>query len=524
MRFQNLTARLGLFILCLQAGMLVAQDSKDQPKTKPAVSLEKKIEPADDTDPAKQKLTTTHHTANIAGKRIAYTTTVGTMDMKSDDGKSKAEIFFIAYTRDDTREQTQRPITFCFNGGPGSSSVWLHVGMLGPKRVVLNDNAKPVPPPGQLTENQYSLLDITDLVFIDPVSTGFSRPAKGESKQQFHGYEEDLRSVGQFIYSYVSKYNRWLSPKYLLGESYGTLRAAGLAGHLQDHYYMDINGIALISSVLNFQTLSFDVNNDLPYILFLPSYTATAYYHKQLPKDLQTQELEKVLVEAEQFAMTEYSQALLKGALLSKADREAVVKKFARFTGLSPEFVDQSNLRISMSHFGKELLRSKRRTIGRFDGRYVGIDRDAAGASSEYDPSAAALFGAFTAALNHYLRADLKVESEKVYEILTSNVHPWSYKRFENDYVNATDTLRKAMTKNPFLKVFVASGYYDLATPYFATDYTLNQLGLNPSLRKHVSVHYYPGGHMMYVTEPNLKKLRHDLERFYQSSLKATKP
>lgn len=512
----NMIFQLGFLLWAATGSVLLA----DEPKPKSPATLEQKIESVEEPANVEQKVSTTHHTAKIAGKTIAYTTTVGTMEMKNDDGKSKAEIFFIAYSRDKTKDPTRRPVTFCFNGGPGSSSVWLHMGMLGPKRVQLRDDAKPVPPPGRLVENEYSLLDLTDLVFIDPVSTGFSRPAKGENKQQFHGYEEDLQSVGQFIYFYTSKYNRWLSPKFLLGESYGTLRAAGLSGYLQDRYYMDINGIALISSVLDFQTLSFSANNNLPYMLFLPGYTATAWYHKKLDKQRQKQQLEKVLVEAEHFAMNEYAEALLKGANLSPSDRKSTVKKYAQLTGLSPEFVERSNLRVSMSRFGKELLRDKYRTVGRFDSRHVGIDRDAAGERYEYDASAAALFGPFTAVLNHYLRNELKVSSERVYEILTGKVHPWNYKRFENRYVTASDTLRKTMSKNPYMKVFVASGYYDLATPYYATDYTLSQLGLAPSLRDNITVHYYPGGHMMYVHGPSLKKLRHDLERYYQSALK----
>lgn len=509
--------RFGVLLITMTGSVLFADD----PKPKSPATLEQKIEPADDVENVQQKVSTSHHTAKIDGKTIAYTATVGTMEMKNDEGKTKAEIFFIAYTRDDTKNQSDRPVTFCFNGGPGSSSVWLHMGMLGPKRVKLNDDAQPVPPPGRLIENEYSLLDLTDLVFIDPVSTGFSRPAKGENKQQFHGYTEDLQSVGEFIYFYTSKYNRWLSPKFLLGESYGTLRAAGLSGHLQDRYYMDINGIALVSSVLDFQTISFSENNNLPYMLFFPGYTATAWYHKKLDKKLQRQQLEKVLVEAEQFAMNDYAEALLKGASLSKSDRKAVVKRYAELTGLSEEFVERSNLRVSMSRFGKELLRDKYRTVGRFDSRYIGIDGDAAGEHYEYDASAAALFGPFTAVLNHYLRSELKVESEKVYEILTGNVHPWNYKQFQNRYVNATETLRESMSKNPYMKVFVASGYYDLATPYYATDYTLSQLNLAPAIRDNISVRYYSGGHMMYVHEPSLKKLRHDLERFYKSSRKA---
>ena len=512
MKYANWLICLSLFAASHISGLATAED--EEPK--PAATLTQKIEPAEDKTETKVSLTTTQHTAKIAGETIDYTTTVGTLEMKSDDGKPKAEIFFIAYTKDGAGDLKERPVTFCFNGGPGSSSVWLHMGMLGPKRVKIPDNAKPVPPPGELVDNQYSLLDQTDLVFIDPVSTGFSRPAKDEDKQQFHGYDEDLRSVGQFIYFYTSKYHRWLSPKYLLGESYGTLRAAGLSGHLQDRYYMDINGVALVSSVLDFQTLSFDENNHMPYLLFLPTYTATAWYHKKLPADLQSQDLERVLVQAEQFAMNEYADALLKGARLSERDKKDVIRKYARFTGLSEEYVEQADFRINMARFGKELLRNNRRTVARFDSRYTGIDRDAAGERYEYDASAAAIFGPYTAALNHYLRTELKVENERVYEILTSNVHPWNYKRFENAYVDASDTLRKAMSRNPYMKVFVASGFYDLATPYYATDQTFNQLALDPSLRKNIDIHYYPAGHMMYVHEPSLKKLRRDLEPFYE--------
>lgn len=508
--------RLTVLVLLCSLGPVSAQDEKP----KPAAELTQKIEPVANEPELQQPPTTAKHSTKIAGKTIAYTTTVGTLEMKNDEGKIKAEIFFIAYTKDGVKDLTERPVTFCFNGGPGSSSVWLHMGMLGPKRVKLPDNAQPAPPPGELVDNEYSLLDLTDLVFIDPVSTGFSRPAPGEDKKQFHGYEEDLKSVGEFIYFYTSKYHRWLSPKYLLGESYGTLRAAGLSGHLQDRYYMDLNGIALISSVLDFQTLSFDTNNHMPYILFLPSYTAAAWYHKQLPADLQRQDLERVLVQAERFAMNEYADALLKGARLTEDKRKDVVGKYARFTGLSEDYVERANLRVNMARFGKELLRGDRSTVARFDSRYTGIDRDAAGERYEYDASAAAIFGPYTAALNHYLRTELKVENEKVYEILTSAVHPWNYKRFENAYVDASDTLRKAMARNPYMKVFAASGFYDLATPYYATDYTMNQLALDPSLRKNIDVRYYPAGHMMYVHEPSLKKLRRDLEPFYQRPVK----
>lgn len=467
-----------------------------------------------------EQLSVTRHSVKIQGKRFDYVATAGTLPLKTEEGKVQARMFFVAYTKAGDVDLAKRPVTFCFNGGPGSSSVWLHLGMLGPKRVRIPDDASSPKPPYRLVENQYSLLDRSDLVFIDPVTTGYSRPAKGEKGSQFHGYKEDIESVGRFIQRYVTKFRRWPSPKFLLGESYGTTRAAGLSDHLQDRYKMYLNGIVMVSSVIDFQTLAFGRDNDLPYVLFLPGYTATAWYHKRLPHELQKQDLKQTLKQVEKFAVQEYAPALMKGAALGKKDHRRIVAAYARYTGLSPAFVERSNLRVSLSRFAKELLRKHRRTIGRFDSRFKGIDRDAADSRNEYDPSGAAVYGAFGETINSYLRSELKFQSELPYEVLTGRVHPWNFKQFTNRYVSVSDTLRQAMTKNPHLKVFVACGYYDLATPYFASVYSYNHLALDPALRKNLRLRYYHAGHMMYIYEPALKRLRKDLEEFYSAAAK----
>jgi len=488
-----------------QAGRKTAalQEKKEQDKKKPKVP-----EP-----------TVTRHTIEIAGAKISYTATAGKMVMKTDQGEEKAHVFFVAYTKDAVKDHARRPISFCFNGGPGSSSVWLHLGMLGPRRVRLSDEARSLPPPHQLMDNHQSLLDITDLVFIDPVSTGYSRAAKGEDRHQFYGYEQDLRSVGQFIHDYTTKYRRWQSPKFLIGESYGGLRAAGLSGTLQQRYHMYLNGIVLVSAVIDFRTLIPSGSNDLAYSMFLPSYAATAWYHKKLVPPLQALPLKQVVRKAEQFVLGPYARALLRGAAFPEAKRKQVAAEMARLTGLSADYVERANLRVSMARYGKELLRARKRIVGRFDSRYLGIDLDHVGGTVGYDPSGAALFGPFSSALNDYMESELNYSEEHVYEILTSKVQPWNYDRFTNRYVNAAETLREAMTVNPYLKVYAACGYYDLATPYFAMKYTRDHLGLDPSLRDHFSMGFYEGGHMMYVRQPSLKRLRANLLNFYQSAL-----
>jgi carboxypeptidase C (cathepsin A) len=507
----NMTTRFAsLLLLILPGSASIAQDSPAaKPEKKPAAEQKKELD---------DKVSVTHHTATIQGKEIKYTATAGKLVMKSYEGEPNALMFFIAYTKDGVEDPSTRPITFAFNGGPGSSSVWLHLGMLGPKWVKIPDDASAVPPPYGLSANPYSLLDITDLVFIDPVSTGFSRPTEGEEKGQFHGYEEDLRSVGQFIHDYVTKYGRWRSPKFLCGESYGGLRSAGLSGHLRERYNMALNGILMVSPALNFLTLSFGPGNDLPYVLFVPTYAATAWYHKKLPGDLQQQSLEDIYEQATEFARKEYALALMKGHSLGDEERSAIAEKLARYTGLDKEFVEESNLRIDMQRFGKELLRDRDRTIGRYDSRFTGIDADSAGERPEYDPSGAIVFGPFTAAINDHLRNNLKVDDDQVYEILTGNVQPWNYGRTRG-YPDATDTLRRTMSANPFLKLFCACGYYDLATPPESVVYSVEHMRLPPELRKNVQFGFYDGGHMMYIHEPSMKKLRRDVETFYETAL-----
>jgi carboxypeptidase C (cathepsin A) len=477
----------------------------------------------DDTQDARKELeertSVTQHTVVIDGETITYTATAGTLILRDPDEKARAAIFYVAYTRKGVEDVATRPLTFSFNGGPGSSSVWLHLGVLGPRRVLMDDEGYPLPPPFRLAENEASLLDVTDLVFVDPVSTGYSRPAPGEEAKQFHGVEQDISSVGEFIRLYTARSQRWASPKFLIGESYGTTRAAGLAAHLHQELGMYVNGIMLVSSILNFQSARFDLGNDLPYILFLPTYAASAWFHQRLPEDLQELDLPEFLRQVEAFAAGDYTLALMKGSRLPEAEGALIVTQLARFTGLSERYIEQTNLRINIHRFVKELLRHERRTIGRFDSRFKGIDRDAAGEEHEYDPSYAIIQGAYTAALNHYVRADLDFKTDLPYEILTGNVQPWDYSKYQNQYVNVSESLRQALTQNPYLRVFVANGYYDLATPYFATEYTFDHLDLDPGFRDHVSMAYYPAGHMMYLHRPSLLKLKADLSAFIGSVL-----
>jgi carboxypeptidase C (cathepsin A) len=468
----------------------------------------------------KDQLVVTQHRKKIGGVEVAYTVTTGLMVLKEEtpdrekeyEGeKAKAQFFFVAYTRDDCPDPASRPLSFSFNGGPGSSSVWLHMGLLGPRRVVMTYEGGLPQPPFELADNEFSLLDQTDLVFIDPVSTGYSRPADGEKARQFHGYKKDIESVGDFIRLYTTRYNRWLSPKFLIGESYGTTRASGLAGYLQERHGLYLNGIVLVSTALNFGTIDFTPGNELPYVLFLPSYTATAWYHGLLRV---RRPLEKLLVEVESFALNEYAPALLKGDSLSHRERQAILTKLVRYTGLSERYLENSNLRVSDFRFFKELLRSNNRVVGRLDSRFLGLDRDPLSEGTYNDPSYTNILGPYTAGFNDYIRRELKFEKDIPYEILNGGVWPWSYAEHENQHVYVAETLRQAMSTNPHLKVFIANGYYDLATPYFATEYVFNHLGLDSSLRNNLTLAYYEAGHMMYIHQPALEQLKTDLAAF----------
>ena len=462
----------------------------------------------------KEDVSETTHTAKINGVELSYKATAGNLILKDESGKAKASIFYVAYTKQNENNLVQRPITFCFNGGPGSSSVWLHLGVFGPRRLGFEEGGTPAPP-YQLTDNDYSILDMTDLVFIDPVSTGYSRAAPGEDPKQFYGVEEDVKSIAHFVRLFLTRQDRWESPKYLAGESYGTTRAAALAKHLHEESHLYINGVILISSILNFQTLTDPQGgNDLPYISFLPTYTAIAWYYKKLPEDLQRLGLQKAMQEAEKFAMNEYNWALMQGDNLDAQKKQEIVQKLARYTGLSPSYIDKSNIRINNIRFAKELLRNEKRTVGRFDTRYQGMDYDAAGECFDYDPSFEALIGPFSGAFNYYVRNELKWKDDAEYKCL-AQVTPWNYSKASNQFLHVGESLREVMTKNPTLKVFVGSGYYDLATPYFGTDYTFGHLNLDPSLRNNVKKYYYEGGHMMYTHLPSLIKLKQDLANFF---------
>ena len=473
-----------------------------------------------DDDKPSDDLRTTHHQVTIGGKRVSYAATTGTIVMKDEDGKAKAKMFFTAYTREGAGDPSVRPVTFTFNGGPGSSSVWLHLGAFGPRRVALDDDAKPIAPPYRLIDNASSLLDVTDLVFIDPVTTGYSRAVPVTEDKAYHGVKGDVESVGDFIRLWTTRYSRWSSPKFLAGESYGTTRAAGLSGYLQERYGMYLNGIILISSVLDFSTLEFEGGNDLPYALYLPTYTATAWYHHRLPSDLQG-DLAKALRESEDFAGGSYTTALMKGDAIPEGERATVATELARLTGLSRVYVERSNLRIRDQRFFKELLRDEDKTVGRLDSRFTGRDSDSAGETPDTDPSYSAILGPYTATLNDYVRRELRFESDLPYEILTGRVHPWSFAEYENRYVNVSDTLAGAMRENPALKVFVACGHFDLATPYFAAKRTFDHLGVEPELHRNITLRTYEAGHMMYVHGPSLVTLKGDLAEFVHGACPA---
>ena len=473
-----------------------------------------------------ERIVVTEHSRVIGGKTLEYTATCGTVvlrdfdhqddskDGKSRGDKSRATIFFTAYTRKGAKHPEQRPLLFSFNGGPGSSSVWLHLGILGPQRVATDDVGATPPPPYSLVDNEYTLLEASDLVFIDPVGTGYSRVAEGEKVAEFHEYQRDLDAVGEFIRLYLTRYGRWGSPKYLIGESYGTTRATGLSLHLQEKHDIFLNGVMLVSLAVDLQTLCFDHGNELPYPLFVPTYAATAWYHKALAPALQKKALTEVIREAEAFANNVYSVALMQGSRLASADRTRVAAQLARCTGLSNEYVLRCDLRPEPFRYFKELLRHRGQTVGRLDTRFLGHDRDDAGEHPEADPMLANLVGAYASGINRLLKDTLKFESDAPYVVHAPIWDKWTWKDYANKYVNVGDSLRRAMHANPHMRVYVASGYYDLGTPHAAGDYTLSHLGLRAHLQKNVHVSYFEAGHMMYIHRPSLARMAAELKAF----------
>jgi carboxypeptidase C (cathepsin A) len=485
------------------------------PEKKDPETTEIPAEPTDD-------IVTTQHTLTVKRKKLAYTAKAGRIvlrkeivkDGKSEGFKAKAEVFITSYTLDDA-DPGSRPVTFAFNGGPGSSSIWLHMGLLGPRRVLSGDVDDLVPPPYGLADNPETLLTHSDLVFIDPVSTGYSRVAGGEETKDFHGFKGDIESVGEIIRLWVSRHQRWLSPKFLAGESYGTLRAAGLAAHLQDRHGLYLNGLLLISSVLDLGTLQFSEGNDLPYSLFVPTYAAIAHYHGLHGE----RPLDDVLADAEDFAAKELPWALARGARLSTQDKAEAVATLASLTGLSESYVDRVNLRIEHVRFFTELLRDRGLTVGRMDGRFTTWEPDGGREHMSDDPSISRVIGAYAASFNHYVRAELGYENDLPYELISEDTFKaWSYSDFEGRSVSVVDSVSAAMRANPHLRVHVAFGHYDGATAYFAAEHVLAHLRIPEELRENLDTAYYPAGHMMYVHEPTRVQQSKDLAKFVKKA------
>lgn len=459
----------------------------------------------------------TRHEMTAHGTALRYTASTGFLPIKNETGETEASMFYIAYTLETTEPAAKRPLTFAFNGGPGAASVWLHLGALGPKRVkMMPDGAMP-PAPYELIPNEQTWLDKTDLVFIDPVGTGYSRVTKPELAQKFNGVQGDISSVGEFIRLYLTRNERWGSPLFLAGESYGTTRAAGLSGYLIEHG-VAFNGVVLISTVLNFQTIRFTRGNDLPFVLYLPSYTATAWYHKKLAPDLQ-KDLRKTLDEARAWAIGPYAEALAKGVLLKGGERQAIVARLARYTGLSEQYVDNADLRVEILRFCNELLRDRGTTVGRIDSRLIAHEGRNVAELPEFDPSIAAIRPPYTALFADYVRRELGFKTDFTYYVLGGGIAGWDWGSAAEGFADTADAMRAAVAKNPHMKVFAACGYFDLATPFFAAEYTLSHMGVDTRLRGNFQTEYYEAGHMMYIHPPSLEKLRRDVGRFLDSAM-----
>ncbi len=452
----------------------------------------------------------------FGGVAVAYRATAGETVLNDKDGKPKAAIFSIAYVKTGTRDPARRPVTFLYNGGPGSASLWLHMGAFGPKRVVVPPDARDDgAPPFSIVDNPHSLLDVTDLVFIDPVGTGFSRALGDHEAKEFYGINEDAAVISEFIRRWLSANGRWNSPRFIGGESYGTTRSAALVNALEGRYNdVALNGIILISTILDFSVQANDPGNEMAHVVNLPTMAATAWYHDRIPDK---PKLESFLDEARAFAAGDYILALLKGDRLGAEERARVRARLAYFTGLGEDYLERANLRVSPQRFMKELLRDRARTVGRLDSRYTGIDYDAAGERPDNDPSFYGIDGAYTAALNTYLRDELGVDLERQYSTIGGLGGRWNWKlegRFGEGYLNVAPYIGKAMRENSALRVFNAAGYFDFATPFFGAEYALTRNGVVP---ERIRFTYYPAGHMMYVHGPSLERLAGDIRDFIRN-------
>ena len=494
----------------------------------PAVAQQPPKPPTDSTSkptPAESSIVTPHQ-ITIDGQLVKYSARAGTINLKNDSGVVTASMFYVAYTKDGADART-RPVTFLFNGGPGSATIWLHMGSIGPVRVTTNEPSFTPPAPYTYGENPSSLLDKTDLVFIDAIGTGYSRIAGKGTPKDFYGTDGDIKSFADFIVRYITVNNRWNSPKYLFGESYGTTRAAGLSNALQQRG-VALTGIVLLSSWLNaYVDFGGPPNSlDITFVLYVPTMAASAWYHHKIPGA--PTELAPILAEARAFALGPYQTALSKGNKLPDRERDSVAALLHRFTGLSEDYIKKSHLRISPARFEKELLRGEERTAGGLDARFTGIDRDAAGETPDYDPASAAIDAPFTGAFNSYIKSELHWDPGIPYLNFGNGIESdWDNRhRIGGDLLplpNVSEDLRQTMSVNPYLRIFSANGYYDFLTPFFETEYTFQHMGLDPSLEKNITYGYYEAGHMMYLHQSVLVQLKKDLAAFYGGSPGGTK-
>ena len=471
----------------------------------------------------------THHQITVNGRTLRYTATAGRMPIKDATGKIDAEMFFVAYTLDGA-DPAKRPVTFSYNGGPGSASIWLHMGALGPRTVVLQPEGWMPQAPYRLHDNPYTPLDVSDIVMIDAIGTGYSRPADMTQAKKFWGLQGDIESFGEFIRMYISRYERWSSPLYLLGESYGTTRSAGVAGYLSDKG-INFNGICLLSMVLNFESLEFAPINDVPYPLILPTMTMIAGYHHKLGPNL-SQDMNKTRQEVSDFAMNQYWQALNKGDALTPDERSAMIDKVAEYTGLPKNIVQMANMRIDVRTFMQWLLADQQKIVGRLDGRYTSPAPNGAMENARFDPTSAATQGPFTAVFNDYIRRELNYKVDMPYYTSARDLGPgvftWNWARpnpgfpgggFEMGYADVASALRSAMIKDPDLKILVMEGDYDMATPFLAAQYTMNHLTVTPDLHKNIAFTYYASGHMVYLDQKAHDKMHQDYTNFVNYAL-----
>src|SRR3954447_5529535 len=520
------------FLLAASAFALVAANpalaqstgSGDKQKSLDAMHSEALIDEAKSgyaDAPVDEKVVSTKHSVRVSGQVLPYTATAGTLTIRDVAGKPRASIFYTAYTLDGARGGN-RPVTFFYNGGPGSPTLWLHMGSFAPMRLVTGNPEFMRPPPFQFASNADTLIGSTDMVFIDAPGAGLSRPLADAKPSDFYGVDEDADAFAKAIMRYVTKFGRWDSPKFLFGESYGTTRSGALAYQLQERG-LALNGVVLLSSIMNYGRRAPGLDRD--YINYLPSYAATAWYHHKMANPPAT--VEQAAAQARAFAQGPYASALEKGQTISPQERDAVAQQMSALTGLSPDFIERANLRVDLSRFRKELLRNERETLGRYDSRYTGIDADAAGEGPDYDASDTAISGAFIGTLNTYLARDLNYQTNMSYRGSASEEEgfkwDWTHKapgaRQPLQQPNTALDLAVAMRQNPYLKVLSLNGWYDMATPFFGTEYDLNHMMLEPAQQRNLEFRYYPSGHMVYLNPDALHSMRLDVERFVYDSV-----